>query len=66
VDHPVKCTPLNRITHCLIVNEEDIKAMLTEIKMLKDLNYYKITYKFKFTYIIFVTCVHVGGMRQVT
>jgi hypothetical protein len=34
-----------------MVNKEDIKAMLTEIELLKDLNYYKITYRFKLMHI---------------
>jgi hypothetical protein len=34
-----------------MINEEDIKATLTEIKLLKDLNYREITYKYKLTHI---------------
>jgi hypothetical protein len=33
-----------------MVNEEDIKQALAEIKSFKDLNYYAITKKYKLTY----------------
>jgi hypothetical protein len=56
VHHPAKCTsPKSHnslsLNNYKIVNEEDIKAALVKIEMLKDPNYYNIAYKFKLIYI---------------
>jgi hypothetical protein len=37
-----------------MVNKEDIKAALVEIKSFKDLNYYKIVYNYNLTYITLI------------
>ena len=54
--HPAKCTSPKSynslfLNNYKIVNEEDIKAALAEIKTLKDSNYRDIAYKFKLIYI---------------
>jgi len=57
VHHPAKCTsPKSHNSLSLnnhkMVNEEDIKAALAEIKISEDPNYRDIAYKFKLIYII--------------
>jgi len=57
VHHPAKCTSLKlynslSLNNHKIINEEDIKVALAEIKTLEDPNYRDIACKFKLIYII--------------
>jgi len=57
VHHPAKCTTTKSqnslsLNNHKIVNKEDIKAALAEIKLLKDPNYREIACKFNLTHII--------------
>jgi hypothetical protein len=56
VHHPAKCTsPKSHnslsLNNYKIINEEDIKAALAKIKLLKDPNYRDIARKYKLMYI---------------